>query len=396
MANFQDLLKNAKQQISEITTEQLATMLQKNPKLALVDVREKDEQERGILPNAKLIPRGFLELRIEEALPNRDEEVVLYCAGGTRSALAAQSLKGLGYSKVHSLIGGYTRWAGEKRPTVKQTFLDSQKLERYSRHILMPEVGEAGQVKLLNSKVFLVGAGGLGSPTAYYLAAAGVGTLGIVDDDVVDRSNLQRQILHNEERIGEPKVESAKQTLKALNPDVNVITYRERLSSENILDIIKDYDVIVNGCDNFPTRYLINDACIFLKKPLVDASIFRFEGQITVHKPFEGPCYRCLYPEPPPPEMAPSCQEAGVFGVLPGIIGCTQGIEVLKLLLNVGDPLVGRLLIFDTLKMKIREMKIRKDPACPVCGENPTIKELIDYEGFCSLAGGDRPGAATR
>ncbi len=390
MASFQEVLKKTKAEISEMTTEQLQEKISAGDKLVLIDVREKEEQEKGNLPQAHLIPRGFLELKVEDIAPIRDQEIVLYCAGGTRSALAAHSLQNLGYKKVHSLIGGYTQWAKEGRLTEKQVFLDNAQLDRYSRHILMPEVKEAGQVKLLQSKVFLVGAGGLGSPTAYYLAAAGVGTIGIIDDDVVDRSNLQRQILHNESRVGEPKVESAKETLKALNPDINVITYREKLSSENVMDIIKDYDVIVNGCDNFPTRYLINDACVFLKKPLVDASIFRFEGQVTVHMPFEGPCYRCLYPEPPPPEMAPSCQEAGVFGVLPGIIGCTQGIEVLKLLLNIGQPLVGRLLVFDTLKMKIREMKIRQDPNCPVCGKEPSITELIDYEGFCRLAGGDR------
>ncbi|HKY62188.1 MAG TPA: molybdopterin-synthase adenylyltransferase MoeB [bacterium] len=389
MPSVQDLLKQVKQQISEVTPDQLVELQKKNPDLVLIDVREKDEQERGIIPQAKLIPRGMLELKIEDAVPDRNREIVAYCAGGNRSALAALSLKALGYNQVHSLIGGYTKWSGEGRATTKKIFLDSQKLERYSRHILMPEVGEEGQIKLLESKVFLVGAGGLGSPTAYYLAAAGVGTIGIVDNDVVDRSNLQRQILHNEERIGEPKVESAKETLKGLNPDINVVTYRERLSRENVMELIKDYDVIVNGCDNFPTRYLINDACVFLKKPLVDGSIFRFEGQVNVIQPYQGPCYRCLYPEPPPPEMAPSCQEAGVFGVLPGIIGCIQGIEVLKLLLGKGEPLVGRLLIMDTLKMKVREMKVRRDPHCPVCGDNPTIKELIDYEWFCSMAGGD-------
>ncbi|HKX12898.1 MAG TPA: molybdopterin-synthase adenylyltransferase MoeB [bacterium] len=389
MPTVQDLLKQTKQQISEISPDQLVELQKKNPNLVLLDVREKDEQERGVLPQAKLIPRGMLELKIEDAVPDRNQEIVAYCAGGNRSALAALTLKALGYNKVHSLIGGYTKWSGEGRPTTTKTFLDSQKIERYSRHILMPEVGEEGQIKLLESKVFLVGAGGLGSPTALYLAAAGVGTIGIIDNDVVDRSNLQRQILHNEERIGEPKVESAKQTLKGLNPDINVVTYRERLSRENVMDLIKDYDVIVNGCDNFPTRYLINDACVFLKKPLVDGSIFRFEGQVNVIQPFQGPCYRCLYPEPPPPEMAPSCQEAGVFGVLPGIIGCIQGIEVLKLLLGKGEPLIGRLLIMDTLKMKVREMKVRRDPNCPVCGDHPTIKELIDYEWFCSMAGGD-------
>jgi molybdopterin/thiamine biosynthesis adenylyltransferase/rhodanese-related sulfurtransferase len=390
MVSSQDLLKKVKAEISEITGDQLQGMLGKNPPPLLVDVREKEEQERGVLPGAKLIPRGFLELKIEDAVPDRNQELVLYCAGGNRSALAAQSLKQLGYQKVHSLIGGYTQWARDKRPTEQKSFLDSEKLDRYARHLSMPEVGEEGQLKLLKSKVFLVGAGGLGSPAAYYLAAAGVGTLGIIDDDVVDRTNLQRQILHNESRIGEPKVESAKQTLKALNPDVKVITYHSKLSSQNVLEIIKDYDVVVNGCDNFPTRYLINDACVFLKKPLVDASIYRFEGQVTVHIPFEGPCYRCLYPEPPPPEMAPSCAEAGVLGVLPGIVGCFQGIEVIKLLLGLGKPLVGRLLVIDTLSMKIREMKVRRDPKCPVCSDHPTIKELIDYEGFCRLAGGDR------
>lgn len=390
MPSIQDILKQTKQQISELSSDQFVELQKKNPNLVLIDVREKDEQERGIIPNAQLIPRGMLELKIEDAVPDRNQEIVAYCGGGNRSALAALSLKNMGYQKVHSLIGGYNKWASEQRPTVKKTFLDSQKLERYSRHITMPEVGEEGQIKLLDSKVFLVGAGGLGSPTALYLAAAGVGTLGLIDHDVVDRSNLQRQILHNEERIGQPKVESAKQSLKALNPDINVITYREKLTRDNVMDIIKDYDVIVNGCDNFPTRYLINDACVFLKKPLVDGSIFRFDGQVTVFKHGVGPCYRCLYPEPPPPEMAPSCSEAGVFGVLPGIIGCIQGIEVIKLLLNKGEPLIGRLLIMDTLKMKVREMKIRRDPNCPVCGDKPTIKELIDYEWFCSLAGGDR------
>ncbi len=306
MPSFQDIIKKTKSKISEITTDQLTEMLKQNPDLVLVDVREKDEQERGVIPEAKLIPRGFLELKIEDAVPDRNREIVAYCAGGTRSALAAQSLMELGYKKVHSLVGGYTKWANEGRPTLKKSFLDSQKLERYARHITMPEVGEEGQLKLLDSKVFLVGAGGLGSPIALYLGAAGVGTIGIVDHDVVDRTNLQRQILHNEERIGEPKVESAKRTLKALNPDTNVVTYREKLSKENVMEIIKDYDVIVNGCDNFPTRYLINDACVFLKKPLVDGSIFRFEGQVTVFKHGVGPCYRCLFPEPPPPEMAPS------------------------------------------------------------------------------------------
>lgn len=390
MPNFQEILSQTKKQISEVKAEDLKKWLDQKKEIVLVDVREKDEQEKGVIPGAKLIPRGFLELRIEEQVPKKDQEIVLYCAGGTRSALAAKSLKDLGYQKVHSLIGGYSGWANQNLPTYKKKSLKPEQLERYGRHILMPEVGEEGQIKLLESKVFLIGAGGLGCPAAYYLAAAGVGTIGIVDHDVVDRSNLQRQILHNEERVGQPKVESAKQTLKALNPDINVVTYREKLSRDNVMDIIKDYDIIVNGCDNFPTRYLINDACVFTKKPLVDGSIFRFEGQVCVFDTAAGgPCYRCLYPEPPPPEMAPSCQEAGVFGALPGIVGTAQTIEVLKLLLGKGEPLIGRLLIFDALKMKFKEMKIRRDPACPVCGDKPSIKELIDYDWFCSMSGGD-------
>ncbi len=390
MPNFQDIISQTKKQISEIKPEELKSWIDQKKNLVLVDVREKDEQEKGIIPGAKLIPRGFLELRVEEQIPKKDQEVVLYCAGGTRSALAAKSLQELGYTNVHSLIGGYTQWANQHFPTYKKKSLRPDQLERYGRHILMPEVGEEGQFKLLDAKVFLIGAGGLGCPAAYYLAAAGVGTIGIIDNDVVDRSNLQRQILHNEERVGQPKVESAKQTLKALNPDINIITYRELLSRDNVMEIIKDYDIIVNGCDNFPTRYLINDACVFTKKPLVDGSIFRFEGQVTVFDSAKGgPCYRCLYPEPPPPEMAPSCQEAGVFGALPGIVGTAQTIEVLKLVLGKGEPLIGRLLTFDALKMKFKELKIRRDPACPVCGDKPTIKELIDYEWFCSLSGGD-------
>ena len=386
MLTSKELISQIKKQISEITPQKLTEWIDQKKNIKLIDVREKEEHERGVIPNALLIPRGLLELKIEDQLPDKNQEVVVYCAGGNRSALATKTMNDLGYKKVHSLIGGYTQWASSGYSTSQKKMLRSDQLERYARHIAMPEVGEEGQIKLLQSKVFLVGAGGLGCPAAYYLAAAGVGTLGIIDHDVVDRTNLQRQILHNEERIGEPKVESAKKTLKALNPDINVVTYREKLTSENILKIIKDYDIIVNGCDNFPTRYLVNDACVFLKKPLVDGSIFRFEGQVCVFHSRIGPCYRCLYPAPPPPEMAPSCQEAGVFGALPGIVGTAQAIEVIKLVLKKGEPLIGRLLVFDALKMKFRELKIRKDPACPVCGENPSIKELIDYEGFCALS----------
>ena len=387
MANtIQDLLSSVKKGIREISTEHAEVQLHSNPAIKVVDVREKDEQEKGVIPGALLIPRGFLELKIEDAIPDRNAEIILYCAGGNRSALAAKSLQDLGYKNVSSLIGGFTKWARESRKTVVKKFLNKEQLERYNRHILMPEVGEAGQIKLLQAKVLLIGAGGLGCPAALYLGAAGVGTLGIIDDDIVDKSNLQRQILHSEARIGEPKVESAKQTLKGINSDLNIVTYRERLNRDNVQRIIKDYDIVVNGCDNFPTRYLINDACVFAKKPLVDASIFRFEGQVSVTLPGAGPCYRCLYPEPPPPEMAPSCQEAGVFGVLPGIVGSIQAVETLKLILGIGEPLVGKLLIMDTLRMNIRILKIKKDPHCPVCGDKPTIKELIDYEGFCQIS----------
>src|SRR4029450_11432619 len=388
MPTAQDLLAQTKKQISEIKAEDLKARLDKKENLTLVDVREKDETDRGVIPNAVLLPRGFLELKVENLVPNKDQPVVLYCAGGNRSAFAAKSMQELGYKNVQSLIGGYGQWSSSGYPTIKKKSLNSEQLERYARHIMMPEVGEPGQIKLLESKVFLVGAGGLGSPAAYYLAAAGVGRIGMVDHDVVDRSTLQRQILHNEERVGQPKVESAKKTLKALNPAVNVVTYNEKLSRDNIMEMIKDYDIIVNGCDNFPTRYLVNDACVFTKKPLVDGSIFRFEGQVCLFHSPEGPCYRCLYPEPPPPEMAPSCADAGVFGALPGIVGTAQAVEVIKLVLGKGDPLIGRLLTFDALKMKFRELKIRKDKHCPLSGEHPTIKELIDYDWFCSMAGG--------
>jgi sulfur-carrier protein adenylyltransferase/sulfurtransferase len=390
MPTIQDLLAQTKKQISEIKAEELKSWLDQKRNVTLVDVREKDEQDRGVIPNAVLLPRGFLELQIENKVPQKDQEVVLYCAGGNRSALAAKSLQDLGYKKVHSLIGGYTQWANNGYATLKKKSLRPDQLERYARHIMMPEVGEEGQIKLLESKVFIVGAGGLGSPSAYYLAAAGVGTIGIIDHDVVDRTNLQRQILHNEARVGEPKVESAKKTLTDLNPDINVVTYREKLSRDNIMNLIKDYDIIVNGCDNFPTRYLVNDACVFSKKPLVDGSIFRFEGQVCVFDAAKGgPCYRCLYPEPPPPEMAPSCADAGVFGALPGIVGTAQAVEVIKLILGKGEPLIGRLLTFDALKMKFKELKIRRDKDCPVSGDHPTTKELIDYDWFCSMAGGD-------
>jgi molybdopterin/thiamine biosynthesis adenylyltransferase len=307
------------------------------------------------------------------------------CAGGARSAFAAKTLGELGYADVVSMEGGFNRWKDEGRDWGKPKSLSPEQRNRYQRHLLLPELGEAGQLKLLAARVLLLGAGGLGSPAALYLAAAGVGTLGIVDMDVVDMSNLQRQILHTNDRVGMPKVESARQTLTALNPDIKVIGYQERVTSENIMALIADYDVIVDGCDNFPTRYLVNDACVMANKPNVHGSIFQFEGQATVFMPHEGPCYRCLFPEPPPPGAAPSCQEAGVLGVLPGLVGCVQALETIKLILGVGRPLIGRMVYFDTLSMELRVHKLRKDPNCPVCGEHPTITALIDYEEFCGL-----------
>jgi sulfur-carrier protein adenylyltransferase/sulfurtransferase len=353
----------------------------------LIDVREKDEWMEGFIPGAQWIPRGFLELRIEDKVPQKDAAVVLYCAGGTRSALAARSLAELGYTNVTSMAGGFSAWKRAGLDFERPFVMTPDQTLRYARHTMLPEVGEDGQKRLLQSKVLCLGAGGLGSPAGYYLAAAGVGTLGIIDDDVVDASNLQRQILHATDRIGMPKVESAAKTLTGLNPDVKVVPYKARLSSENVMEILKDYDVIIDGVDNFPTRYLLNDASLKLGKPVVHASIYRFEGQLTSFIPGRGPCYRCLYPAPPPPDMAPSCQEAGVLGVLPGVVGILQATEAVKIILGIGTPLAGRLLMFDALATKFREMKLRRDPTCPTCGEgvDPAKIELIDYEAFCSI-----------
>jgi len=386
MVGFQQLLSQVKSQIREISVEDTkARAVDELGGPVLIDVRERDEYEQGFIPRAQWIPRGFLELKIEDAVPERDREVILYCAGGTRSALAAKALQELGYGKVSSMAGGFRAWKNAGFPFDRPRSLTPEQIKRYSRHIMLPEVGEDGQARLLDAKVLFLGAGGLGSPSSLYLAAAGVGTIGMVDDDVVDESNLQRQVLHNIERLGMPKVESARKTLQLLNPDVKVIAHQTRLSSENVLDIIKDYDVIVDGADNFPTRYLLNDAALKLKKPVVHASIFRFEGQITTFLPESGPCYRCLYPDPPPPGMAPSCQEAGVLGVLPGLIGTMQANEAIKLILGVGETLSGRLLVLDALSTKFRTLKLRKDPNCRVCSKHPDDIELIDYEAFCSL-----------
>jgi molybdopterin/thiamine biosynthesis adenylyltransferase/rhodanese-related sulfurtransferase len=377
--NFRDMLSQVKQGIVEIDPAAAAVSGQ----ALFLDVREADEYAQGAVPGALHIPRGMLELQVEGRVPDKDRKIVVYCAGGTRSALAAQALGQLGYSDVASMAGGFNKWKDEGRDWVVPRTLDADQRNRYQRHLLLPEVGEAGQQRLLESKVLLLGAGGLGSPAALYLAAAGVGTIGIVDMDVVDSSNLQRQILHNLDRIGERKVDSAKKTITAMNPDVDVVTYDVRLGADNVLDIINSYDVIVDGTDNFPTRYLVNDAALLKKIPVVHGSIFRFEGQATVFYPYEGPCYRCLVPEPPPAELAPSCAEAGVLGVLPGIIGSIQAVETIKLLLDLGEPLVGRLLAYDALEESFRTFKIRRDPECPACGENAGEIVIAEYDDLC-------------
>jgi sulfur-carrier protein adenylyltransferase/sulfurtransferase len=384
MASYRELLQQVKEEIEEMDAGEARALLDSDSP-AVVDVREQAEWDEGHLPGAVHVPRGNLESRIETAVPDRDRTVLLYCASGNRSAFAAKTLEELGYERVFSLAGGFTDWKRNGFPFEVPRALTEGQRRRYSRHLLIPEVGEEGQQKLLDARILLIGAGGLGSPASLYLAAAGVGTLGIVDDDVVDDTNLQRQIVHNEERLGASKAESARETIQALNPDVTVKTFKERLTSENVDRILgEDWDVIVDGADNFPTRYLLNDASIWHGIPVVHGSIFRFEGQTTVFKPHDGPCYRCLFPQPPPPELAPSCAEGGVLGVLPGIVGSLQASEALKLVLGIGDSLVGRLLLFDALDTTFTEVSLRRDPSCPVCGESPTITEYIDYVEFCA------------
>jgi molybdopterin/thiamine biosynthesis adenylyltransferase/rhodanese-related sulfurtransferase len=381
MPGYRDLLAQLRGEIDEIDTASARDLTD----AVFVDVREQDEWDEGHIPGALYLGRGNLESRIETAVPDKARPIVVYCAAGNRSVFATKTLEALGYENVSSLAGGYVDWKRNGFPTQLPQSLSPDQRSRYSRHLLIPEVGVEGQTKLLSSRVLLIGAGGLGSPSSLYLAAAGVGTLGIVDDDRVDASNLQRQIAHSTETLGDWKVDSAKRTLEALNPDVNVVTYKERLTSENIERILGDgWDVIVDGADNFPTRYLVNDASVWHDVPVVHGSIYRFEGQVTVFKPGDGPCYRCLFPTPPPPELAPSCAEGGVLGVLPGIVGSLQANETIKLLLGIGDPLVGRLLLFDALATEFNEVKLRKDASCPVCGEHPTITEYIDYVEFCA------------
>jgi molybdopterin/thiamine biosynthesis adenylyltransferase/rhodanese-related sulfurtransferase len=358
--------------------------------VVLIDTREPHEYQEAHLENGKLVPPGLLRDEIAGAAPNKSARTILYCRSGNRSYKAAEQLQALGYTDVASMAGGILAWQEQGLPVLATEGMTPEQRDRYSRHTLMPEVGVDGQLKMLNAKVLLLGAGGLGAPTALYLAAAGIGTIGLVDDDVVDASNLQRQVIHNTERIGTPKTESARLTIEALNPDVKVIEHRFRLDAENILGIIEDYDVIVDGADNFPTRYLLNDASVRLRKPVVSASILSFDGQISTFVPFEGPCYRCLYPTPPPPELAPSCSANGVLGVMAGTMGTLQANEVLKLVMGIGEPLVGRLLLYEALGTRFTELKVRRDPECPICGENaPEIPEsemgqFPDYAAFCA------------
>jgi len=388
-----EVIRQIRSQVEEIDPAQVSEHLGNG--IVLVDVRDSNEWDAGHIPGAKHVPRGYLESRIEGiAGADRSQEIVLYCASGQRSALAAHTLKELlGYENVKSMTGGITLWKDRGYKVELPKTLTAEQRERYSRHLLIPEIGIEGQTKLLESKVLLLGAGGLGSPTALYLAAAGVGTLGVVDDDDVDLSNLQRQVIHTTDRIGVPKVDSAEQAITAINPDVDVVKYKTRLDASNIMEIIDGYDVIVDGVDNFPTRYLLNDATVRLDIPVVSASILGFDGQLSVFKPHEGPCYRCLYPVPPPAELAPSCGANGVLGVLPGTMGLLQATEVVKLVTGAGEPLIGRLLLYEALGATFTELKVRRDPECPVCSRDPSeiadeeMGVFPDYEAFCAAAG---------
>jgi sulfur-carrier protein adenylyltransferase/sulfurtransferase len=385
MPTYRELLAQARAEIDEISTPEAHALLEDGERPLFVDVRPRDEWDEGHLPGALHLPRNNLESRVEALIPDKSRSLVVYCESGSRSAFATKALHELGYENVVNLSDGFTGWKRNGYEFVTAVSLAPAQRKRYARHLLIPEVGEEGQQKLLDSRVLLIGAGGLGSPASLYLAAAGVGTLGIIDPDVVDDSNLQRQIVHSTERLGEPKVASAQRTIEALNPDVTVVPFQERLDSENVERILAHgWDVIVDGTDNFPTRYLVNDASVWHGVPVVHGSIYRFEGQVTVFDPANGsPCYRCLYPSPPPPELAPSCAEGGVLGVLPGIVGSLQASEALKIVLGAGDTLAGRLLLFDALQTTVDEVSIRRNPECPVCGDHPTITEYIDYVQFC-------------
>jgi len=394
MPSGAEFIKQVKREIAEVDPAEVHGLLDEG--IALVDVRETDEVAQGKLPGATHVPRGFLESRIEGAVPDRAQRVVLYCASGNRSALAARTMAELGYAHVESMTGGITLWKDRGYAVEVPRSYTPEQRARYSRHFLLPEVGEAGQQKLLDARVLLLGAGGLGSPAALYLAAAGVGTLGIVDDDTVDVSNLQRQVIHTTDRVGVPKVDSAEETIRALNPDVRVVKFPTRFTAANVMEILDKsgpWDVVVDGLDNFPTRYLLNDASVRLRIPVVSASILGFDGQLSVFKPYDGPCYRCLYPVPPPAELAPSCGANGVLGVLPGTMGLLQATEVVKLVIGIGEPLNGRLLLYEALSAAFTELKVRRDPECPICSRAPEdiaddeLGVFPDYEAFCAAAG---------
>ncbi len=387
MTSYRQLVDAARRSIAEVTPAEVEADLER---ITLIDIREADEFETGSIPGARLIPRGVLEVNIEAQVPDRSMPVVLYCSGGHRSILAAASLTAMGYESVSSMQGGFERWKTEGREWSTPATLTIDQRVRYNRHLLLPEIGEEGQARLLSSSVVLIGAGGLGSPAALYLAAAGVGTLGLVAFDTVDASNLQRQILHGVDRVGMAKVESGRETLSSLNPDVKVVTHPHRLTADNALEILSGYDVIVDGGDNFPLRYLVNDASLHLRTPLVHGSIFRFEGQASVFHPYQGPCYRCIFAQPPPPELAPNCAEAGVLGVLPGVVGSIQALEALKLLLGIGDTLTGRLLIYDALEQDFQTVRVRRNPDCPACADPEFPPTLVDYDPACRPA--PRPG----
>lgn len=378
MSSYTELVDAAKTRINQVSPNQVRL-----DDVVVIDVREADEYSQGAVPGAVFLPRGLIERDIAMVVPDTTTQIVLYCAGGSRSALAAASLLDLGYTEVSSMVGGFDGWKIAGLPWGDPTGLTPDQKSRYARHVRLPEVGEAGQLRLLEARVLLIGAGGLGSPAALYLAAAGVGTLGVVDDDVVDASNLQRQVMHNVDRIGMAKTDSARETLTALNPDVKVETHRERLMADNALRVMAGYDVILDGGDNFPTRYLVNDASLHLKTPVVHGSIFRFEGQVSVFEPWQGPCYRCLHPMAPPPELAPSCAEAGVLGVLPGVIGSIQALEAIKLLLGIGETLTGRLLVYDALEQDFATVRLNRDPNCAACGDPDRLPELVNYDETC-------------
>jgi sulfur-carrier protein adenylyltransferase/sulfurtransferase len=391
MPSGAELLRQVKERIREVDPREVHDVVSNGYHAVVVDVREQNEFDAGHLPGAVLVPRSYLETRIENAVRDKDAHVILYCQSGNRSAFAAETLqRDLGYTNVASMTGGITLWKDRGYEVEQPKALTPEQHERYSRHVLIPEIGVEGQLKLLDAKVLLLGAGGLGSPAALYLAAAGVGTLGIVDNDVVDLSNLQRQVAHSNDRIGLPKVDSAEIAIHEINPEVNVVKHPVRLDASNIMDVLPGYDIVVDGLDNFPTRYLLNDASVRLQIPVVSASILGWDGQLAVFKPYEGPCYRCLYPTPPPAELAPSCGANGVLGALPGVMGILQAVETVKLVIGAGEPLVGRLLLYDALQETFTELKVRRDPNCPICSRDPetiTDEEMgvfPDYEAFCA------------